>query len=128
MQIMSGLFEVHEQALRGRAQQVELIAQNIVNADTPRYKARDIDFKTLLAEARNGPLQTTDQRHFPTSVDQLTVDALRYRVPLNSSSDGNTVEMSVEQAAYGRAAADYSTVLNLIQTDVTEVKRALKGE
>ena len=128
MQIMSSLFGVHESALRGRAQQVELIAQNIVNADTPHYKARDIDFKTLLSEVQSNSLKTTDHKHFPVSVDQLTVDALRYRVPLNSSSNGNTVEMSVEQAAYGRAAADYSTVLNFIRSDVTEVKRALKGE
>ena len=41
----------HESALSLRAQRQELLASNIANADTPNYKARDIDFGTALASA-----------------------------------------------------------------------------
>jgi flagellar basal-body rod protein FlgB len=132
MQLLSDLFGVHEAALRGRARQVELIAQNIANADTPHYKARDIDFKVLLAKAVDtspaGTLGISNPAHLPAQAADVPPDALRYRVPFNSSPDGNTVETSVEQAAYGRAASNYSATLNFLHSQVSEVMRALKGE
>lgn len=42
-------------ALRGFRQ--ELLASNIANADTPNYKARDIDFKSAFANAMRGQNQ-----------------------------------------------------------------------
>ena len=41
---------IHEQALGFRAQRAEVLANNIANADTPNYKARDLDFSKVLAE------------------------------------------------------------------------------
>jgi flagellar basal-body rod protein FlgB len=45
---------VHAQALTLEARRTELLAANLANADTPNYKARDIDFKAALASAGNG--------------------------------------------------------------------------
>ena len=42
---------VHAQALNLRSQRTELLAANMANADTPGYRARDIDFKSALAQA-----------------------------------------------------------------------------
>src|SRR5277367_636724 len=42
---------VHAQALTLEAQRTQLLAANLANADTPNYKARDIDFKAALAAA-----------------------------------------------------------------------------
>lgn len=44
----------HQNALRVRAQRQELIAANIANADTPQYKARDIDFNAAMQQALSG--------------------------------------------------------------------------
>jgi len=44
---------VHTQALTLEARRTELLAANLANADTPNYKARDIDFKAALATAGN---------------------------------------------------------------------------
>jgi flagellar basal-body rod protein FlgB len=141
MQLMSSIFDLHETALRGRSAQLELTAQNIANADTPHFKAKALDFRALMNQARgqqNGDtpaLMTTQAGHVTLDASgqavvsaDTTAAALRYRVPFNSSPDGNTVEMSIEQAAYGKAASDYSAVLNFLQSQVSEVKRALKGE
>lgn len=38
---------IHEQALGFRAQRAEVLANNIANADTPNYNARDLDFATV---------------------------------------------------------------------------------
>ena len=42
---------VHAQALMVESRRTELLASNLANADTPNYKARDIDFKQALAAA-----------------------------------------------------------------------------
>lgn len=44
-------FRFHATALDLRAQRQEILASNIANADTPNYKARDVNFRTQLAAA-----------------------------------------------------------------------------
>jgi flagellar basal-body rod protein FlgB len=53
---------------------------------------------------------------------------MRFRTPFNNSFDGNTVEMSVEQAQYGKAAADYQATLNFLENRVSSVRKALRGD
>ena len=38
-----------ERALIYRSQRAEILSNNIANADTPNFKARDLDFSTVLA-------------------------------------------------------------------------------
>jgi flagellar basal-body rod protein FlgB len=121
-------FGVHEQALGLRTRRLELIASNIANADTPRFKSRDIDFKALIASAQQSLLKTTNTKHFAAGDQNAAGISLKYRVPFNASADGNTVEMSVEQAAYGKAAADYRATLNFIDGETSSIRRALRGE
>ena len=49
MKLLENPFGIHERALAVRNQRLELIAGNIANADTPQFKARDLDFKKILA-------------------------------------------------------------------------------
>ncbi|OHC90606.1 MAG: flagellar basal-body rod protein FlgB, partial [Sideroxydans sp. RIFOXYD2_FULL_59_7] len=48
------MFQFHQVALNLRAARQELIASNIANADTPNYKAKDIDFSSALKGALGG--------------------------------------------------------------------------
>ncbi len=41
----------HEAALRLRSERQQVLASNIANADTPNFKARDIDFSQALQNA-----------------------------------------------------------------------------
>ena len=128
MNILSDAFGVHETALRAKSQRLELIAQNIANADTPNFKAKDVDFKTVMARVQGGSMKTTNARHFTVGGDGTGTGDIQYRIPLNSSADGNTVELSIEQAAYGRAAAEYRASLMFIENKITSIKRILRGE
>ena len=47
-------FGIHEAALRLRGQRTEILAVNMANADTPNYKARDLDFDAALKHASGG--------------------------------------------------------------------------
>ena len=51
-----------------------------------------------------------------------------YRVPLQTSLDGNTVELSTEQTAFAENAVQYRTTLSFLQSRVATVMQALKGE
>lgn len=120
---------LHGQALSVRNQRVEVLARNIANADTPHFKARDVDFKQILRDTVGERLNTTRQNHMPVAVaGDPSNTGMLYRVPFNVAFDGNTVELNIEQAQYGKAAADYQATLNLFQNDVSVLRKSLRGE
>jgi len=128
MNLLNNMMGVQEQTLHLKARRLEVLAQNIANADTPNFKARDIDFKAVLGSAQQETaMQATQSRHFAVA-QEPGADGMRYRTPFNTSFDGNTVEMSIEQAQYGKAAGDYQATLNFLQNRIGGIRKALRGE
>ncbi len=129
MKLLDGALGVHGQALAVRTKRLELLAQNIANADTPNFKARDIDFRAVLAEANTQPaaMSATKGGHYELG-ETANPDGTLFRVPFNTAVDGNTVEISVEQAQYGKAAAQYQTTLSFLENRISGVRKALRGE
>ena len=129
MNLINQALGVHEQALKVKSRRLEVLAQNIANADTPHYKARDIDFKAVMSETQHQStaMKVTSSGHFAMG-QGLDSDGMRFRTPFNTSFDGNTVEMSVEQAQYGKAAADYQATLHFLESRVSGIRKALKGD
>jgi len=127
MSLLDSALGVHAQALAVRSQRVEVLARNIANADTPNYKAQDVDFRQVLKSAQAGDIQATNSRHI-TDMPESTEGGMKYRVPFNVAFDGNTVEMNVEQAQYGKAAADYQATLNFLENKISGMRKALRGE
>jgi flagellar basal-body rod protein FlgB len=129
MNLLNQALGVHEQALQVKSRRLEVLAQNIANADTPHYKARDIDFKAVLSQTQQheNSMTATNSGHFGLG-QSIDADGMRFRTPFNTSFDGNTVEMSVEQAQYGKAAADYQATLNFLESRVSGIRKALRGD
>lgn len=118
---------MHEKALGMRNQRMEVLARNIANADTPNYKAQDLDFKALLKDTQDFAMKTSHANH----IEMAETDAgggLKFRVPFNVAFDGNTVELNVEQAKYGKSAGDYQATLNFLEQRVSGIRKALRGE
>ena len=129
MSMLDTTFGHHAKALNVRSQRVEVLAQNIANADTPHFKARDVDFKQVLkGTSAEESMRTTNQQHMATAPEGGLDSSLLYRVPFNVAFDGNTVELNVEQAQYGKAAADYQATLNFFQNEVSGLRKALRGD
>ncbi|MEK9812377.1 MAG: flagellar basal body rod protein FlgB [Bordetella sp.] len=128
MNLVENAFGIHERAIAVRNRRVELISQNIANADTPNYKARDLDFKKLIAGVEGMKVHATDNRHYEIAQLENTPDGLKFRVPFNSATDGNTVEMSVEQAQYAKATSDYQATLMFLENRISGIRKALRGE
>ena len=127
MKLLDNPFGLHEKALSLRNQRLELIASNIANADTPHFKARDLDFKKVLSGVNPSPMASTHQRHFDTGETE-SPNAILFRVPYNTAVDGNTVEMDVEQAKYGEAAIQYQATLQFLENRISGIRKSLRGE
>lgn len=127
------LFGIHTQALSLWQRRAEVLASNLANADTPGYRARDVDFRSALA-AQSGAagddlaLAATEPGHLaaPDS-DAVSGAALKYRVPLQPSMDGNTVDAQVEQAAYAENSVRYQASLTFITAQIRMLRTAITG-
>jgi flagellar basal-body rod protein FlgB len=124
------IFGIHEQALLLQGQRVGILATNLANADTPNYKARDIDFSALLARSDAAPLPmaVTDGMHFALNDSSAPSADLKYRNPFQASLDGNTVEMPVEQAAFAETNVRYQASLGFINSKIAELTLAINGQ
>ncbi len=120
---------IHPQALVLREKRSELLAGNLANADTPDYKARDLDFKAVLAgeTGRAQQMQATHFKHFSPASEYMGADLL-YRNPQHASLDGNTVEAHVEQAKYSENAVQYQASLRFINGKLSGLMTAIRGE
>ncbi|MFN5010928.1 MAG: flagellar basal body rod protein FlgB [Gammaproteobacteria bacterium] len=111
-----------------QARRLEVIAGNIANANTPNYRARDVDFRRALAAAGDDMrLAVTHAKHMASS-EQLTKDALMFRTPLAPARDGNTVETHIEEAAYGDAAGRYLAALRFAEGALSGLRKAYRGD
>lgn len=125
---------VHPQALKLSAQRNEVLATNLANADTPNYKARDVDFKRALADAGAGTLKMTTTgtaraQHISLTAGGTTADAnTLYRVPLAPSLDGNTVDAQVEQANFAQNAIRYQASLSFLNAKFRSLMTAITGQ
>src|SRR5690606_7402188 len=103
--LLDDALSFQQTAINLQARRQELLASNIANADTPNYKARDIDFRSALSAAlgqsggRLG-MKATAPGHLSGSGAQGFAGHIGYRQELQSSADGNTVNMDVERAAF----------------------------
>ena len=109
--------QFHAEALKLRAQRQQILASNIANADTPNYKARDIDFNQALRTAIS-----LSQANMPAKVPAPEV---LYRAVVQPSADGNTVDMDVERAQFAQNAARYEASLTFLNSKIKGLLAAI---
>jgi flagellar basal-body rod protein FlgB len=140
---------IHPQALQLEAKRNELLAANLANVDTPNYKARDIDFKAALSAASGESntastgsssslaLRTTatpgadaaaGAAASPTAgAGDLDASTVKYRVPMASALDGNTVDEQLEQSAFAENSVRYQASLQFINSALRDLMTAITG-
>ncbi len=122
-------------ALAVRSHRQELIASNIANADTPHYKARDLDFQAALGTALGRvptvppvTLARTQPGHLRGEATPSFAGALRYRSEYQGAVDGNTVNMDVERAAFAENTLQIEALITLINQRFRGLATALQGQ
>ncbi|MCP5244664.1 MAG: flagellar basal body rod protein FlgB [Burkholderiales bacterium] len=121
----------HQQALGLRAARQELLASNIANADTPNFKAKDIDFSSVLKEKLSSTtpattLSTTSPMHINNNRGNGISSNILYRVPLQPSADGNTVDMDAERTRFANNSIKYDASLTFISGQFRNLLTAIQ--
>lgn len=133
------MFNLHSAALSARGYRSQVLASNIANADTPGYQARDVDFKTALAEAagaqnaahgeKAAAMVRTSSRHMSAGAanGSTSVGPLVYRTVTQASIDNNTVDVNVERAQFSDNAMRYEASLTFINAKIKGLMTAIQG-
>ena len=125
-------FGIHDDALMLHGRRASILAANMANADTPHYKARDIDFKAVLdrVSGTQGSIAvaTTHPRHLPSDSTGVSGAELLYRVPHQPSLDGNTVDTDIEQTTFMENALRYQASLRFLGGRIKTLRSAIRGD
>lgn len=134
---LSNFFSWRQEVLHLQQTRQSVLATNVANADTPNYKARDLDFQAELSrviksgrKSQSGlGLSTTSERHIaPGRSKQFGSANLLYRVPEQPSLDGNTVDMERERASFLDNSLRHQASLTFMKSDIQGLKGAMQSE
>ncbi len=111
--------QFQSEALKLRATRQQLLASNIVNADTPNFKAQDFDFARALEKA-------TAQG--PSSASRTAYADIRL-TPRSAIAgvDGNTVNMDSERTQFVDNALRYEAALRFLNGKIRTLLSAIQG-
>lgn len=128
------IFGVSGKALQLCEQRAVLLTDNIVNSSTPHYKARDIDFHKMLRDTTNmtqsDSMLTTNAHHIvpDNSNTEINKQNALYRVPMQKSLDGNTVDEDIERKSFIENSLRYQVNLTFVQNESSQLMKAIKGD
>lgn len=122
-------FGIHQHALLVRSDRAEVLASNIANADTPGYKAKDIDFADALANAQKKSgynMSKTHEKHYDLSINVNS--SSKFRNPMQpDTGDGNSVDVQVERNNFMQNSMEYQTSLRFLNGTIKALNKALSG-
>lgn len=100
-------------------QRQRVLSQNVANADTPDYKAKDLralDFReSLRATQRNVPLRQTSPMHVTASTAKDAFQLQNNRSPYEISPDGNRVVLEEQMFKLNETQNDYQLATRLFR-------------
>lgn len=120
-------------ALNLRAQRQQLLSANIANANTPGYKAVDLDFSSAYKAALSGqsggglPLKTEQPRQLAGNIAPAGSDFMAYQAGNTVRLDGNSVDMNREQAAFQKNSIQYEADLTFLTGKIKTLTSAITG-
>lgn len=125
-------FRFLENALSLRAYRQQLLAANITNADTPNYKAVDIDFGKAMRRAQAGRagdvnLTRTEAEHLPGFGTQTLAREALFRRDSQVGIDGNSVNLDEEQARFSENAIQYQAAVTFLSGKIKTLLTAIQG-
>lgn len=126
-------FGVYQHALQLRSERANVLANNIANADTPGYKAVDLDFQQVLSmrmgeDSELVGMNTSGSNHISTVPQAGTMTGLKFRNPTQPSIDGNTVDTQVEKTEFVQNTMEYQAAFEFLNGKVRSLMSAIKGE
>ena len=122
---------IHEHSVKIRDARGEVLANNLANADTPGFKAKDLNFKDALeaftsSKVQSG-LKTTNNKHISNAdiINDFSVEELDN---VQASMDANTVDQQREIARFSENSMRYMASLRFLDSKFKGLIGAIRGE
>jgi flagellar basal-body rod protein FlgB len=132
---ISKSFKYLESSLQYRAIRQDLIAGNISNADTPFYKARDIDFEDMLSKKAAREFKKDDKKlelartteNMMPALDEENSDepTIFFRDGHLARNDGNTVDLDVESTELSKNSMMYNASIEALKKQASIFKAVI---
>jgi flagellar basal-body rod protein FlgB len=124
-------FGIHQHTMVARSQRAEVLAANIANADTPNYKAKDVDFNQVLKNSQRKQsgqsMSNTHEKHF--KIPAVGESSTLYTSPSQpDTGDGNTVDIQVERNKFLQNSMEYQASVKFLGGRIKGLKKALTGQ
>ena len=126
-------WSIIEKDLQGLARRVEATAQNLANANTPKYSRREVSFEDQLKEVIDGPLRLPVERSDPKHISNVTADVSKvtpwerkvgneiYRL------DSNNVDPETEMARLAETRMSYQAMTRVLSRKIAMYRKAIGG-
>lgn len=124
------IFSMLRDRMRWHQDRQKLLAENVANAETPGYRARDLrspSFETLVqGNTRSGiGTSVTDARHITGSVQGGSQFQVRRDTGVVTTPDGNRVNLEDEMLKVAQNQMDYQAVTGLYQRSLGLIRTAI---
>lgn len=125
------LFSLISQRIGWLSEREKVLAENVANADTPNYKARDLkpqDFASMMGAAGGGGRMmpvSTDARHFDTRVGGSSKNVAVKDTKAEATLSGNTVSLESEMMKVADTAMNYQLITNLYRKQIGLIKAVI---
>ena len=104
----------------------EITMDNIANISTPGYKAKEISFQDTFRNKLKVATQTGDANDVRAAIRDS--DYTVYERSDSARVDGNGVNVDVEYTELSRTALHYQYLLQSVNSDITRLRTAIKGQ
>ncbi len=113
-----GVFDVTSFAMTGLTRRAELRANNIANAETPNFRAKTVDFETILSQRlRSGEVADLDSG--PAGIETLRDNYV--------DVNGNSVDLEVETTEMIQDNLMFQAVINGFNYKADVLRSAIGG-
>ncbi|MEQ9408623.1 MAG: flagellar basal body rod protein FlgB [Fuerstiella sp.] len=118
MSLLNNQFDLLTRLVAASEQRQQVISHNIANVNTPNYRRLELDFETALAE---------EIRRGGTGQGSSATPAVRQTPGLPARADGNNVDIDKEIGQLNKNALLQQVYLQLMSTDLNQMRRAMDG-
>ena len=130
------LFGLIRQRMNWLSQRQEVISQNVANADTPEYRARDLktfDFENVIRQNRpksqRVTVRVTKPNHIPGSRGEgsNSFRETNVRRPYETAPDGNQVILEEQMVRMNETVTNHGLITEIYRKQLAMFKTAARG-
>jgi flagellar basal-body rod protein FlgB len=124
------LFSMAKKSMEWLSRRQEVLSQNVANANTPKYKAKDLaplDFKSMMQDDDPAPVRAvvTNPMHISPPVEDSPFKEIVENKPEEAKPDGNEVLLEEQMQKVGEVKDAHQLAINLYQANMAMLKNAI---